>query len=174
MRRSRKAQEQIHVPHLSGRQVYSTKDADAFEYIFDSGVELSNKGRACRLLPDSWFPIKDILFQREKFVDDERHCLKLNRDLFAELIEGHSSTLPCRSIIRVKCVDGSSGTKSSGMFRACSKRAPSSYSFQPSTPAHARSRSRAVSGESAALPNTINLLAPYSNAICLARSSLSL
>lgn len=82
--------------------------------------------------------------------------------LLYELLAGsrHKSTRARFSISRVKGVGGSSGTRSSGTPSDSSSAAENSKSFQPGTPAHARSRSRACAGFSNALPNSSNRVAP--------------
>ena len=81
-------------------------------------------------------------------------------DFFSQLFGSHSSLRPRRSMRCVNRVGGDSGMRSSGTFSSCSSRAANSYSFQPRTPSQAKSRSRAVSGESTALPKRNRRVAP--------------
>jgi len=77
-----------------------------------------------------------------------------------QILPGHKSTRARFSMSRVNGVGGSSGTRSSGTPIDSSSAADNSNNFQPGTPAHARSRSRACAGFSSALPNSSSRVAP--------------
>jgi len=152
--------EQIKVPVLARGQLDTLKPAQALENVFDAGIGLGEECRRCRLLAYRWFTTGQIRSERFELARHLSQGRELDGDLGLELLGRHKSTRARFSINRVKGVGGSSGTRSSGILSDSSKAADNSKSFQPGTPAHAKSRSRACAGFSSALPNNSNRVAP--------------
>ena len=152
--------EQVQVPGRAGGQLDAMKAAQALENVLDARVELREEGRRGHLLADRGLTAGYVPPQGFEFIHDLLQRVELDRDLGFQLFGRHKSTRARFSIRRVKGVGGSSGTKSSGTPRVSSKADANSKSFQPGTPAQARSRSRAVAGCSSALPKSSSRLAP--------------
>ena len=154
------ALEQIIVPVLACGQRDAMEPAQAFENVFEAGVKLGEESRRGCFLSHRRLTVGHVHPECFEFVRRLAQGRELDGDLSSELLGRHKSTRARFSISRVKGVGGSSGTKSSGTPSDSSSAAENSKNFQPGTPAHARSRSRACAGFSNALPNSSNRVAP--------------
>ncbi len=152
--------EQVQVPVLAGGQFDAMKPAQPFEDVFNAGVELREEGRRRRFLAHRRLTTRHIPPQRFEFMRDLLQRVELDRDFGFQFFSRHKRTRARFSMSRVKGVGGSSGTKSSGTPRVSSSADANSKSFQPGTPAQARSRSCAAVGFSSPLPKSSSRLAP--------------
>ena len=164
--------ELVQVPTLASRLFDAMKATQAFEDVFDARVELSEERRRRRLLAHRRLTTCHIPPQRFEFMRDLLQRVELDRDFGFQFFGRHKSTRARFSMSRVNGVGGSSGTKSSGTPRVSSSADANSKSFQPGTPAQARSRSRAAAGLSSPLPKSSSRLAPNWRATLMAFVSI--
>ncbi len=73
---------------------------NSLQYIFNASIELRQKSRCSRFLPDSWFLcICTIVQQRYGFSNYRSHHFEFYTDLFSQFRYIHKSRLPFLSII---------------------------------------------------------------------------
>ena len=98
--------EQLYVPGLIGRQRNVVVATDALEDVFDAVVELGKKGGSGGFLTDCWLSTSHVPPQCQQFVYRRLQRFEIDGDFLTKFSGFHSSTLPRRSMRRVKRVGG--------------------------------------------------------------------
>ena len=108
------------------KKTFNLAAADALEDVFNAVVELGKKGGSSGFLTDCWLSTSHVPPQCQQFVYRRLQRFEIDGDFLTKFSGFHSSTLPRRSMRRVKRVGGSRGMRSSGMRNSSSSRAPNS------------------------------------------------